>query len=314
MTDEENKLRLEEKITRIFTEISALPKAERENSSGGSAEFKMLKTKLADSVWRWSKCVFSAGRLANAGKEIMECVTRSISSYHGSLDDYINYISAAVSTEIRRANEKQKVFEEQKDRVSEKKRRVLKQMLRYAEENGADIKSAETQRKLAMVFDRTMEEVADLVTVHFQSFVQGDSANTDGGEEISFLDTAAIAEKYGYGNTAEYIVAKSELQARLSGIDNILKKQQERTKPYLSALITHRILAELESAKVDKEATTELLRGVSFANTAEAGRVVQSFFADGEFVTQEEIALWFGRDKTDASRAMKGFLEKISKR
>ena len=76
-------------------------------------------------------------------------------------------------------------------------------------------------------------------------------------------------------------------------------------------MITHRILAELESAKIGKEAITEALHGVSFMKTVEAERVVQIFFADGEFVTQEEIALWFGRDKTDASRAMKKILAKL---
>ena len=311
MTDEENKLRLEEKITRIFTEISALPKAEREKTPCGSVEFKALKTKLADSVWRWSKCVFSAERLANAGKEIMECVSRSILSYDGTADDYIKYISVAISAEIRRANERETAFESQSIHIPDKKRRVLKQMLCYAEDNGTDINSTETQQKIVEMFGCTAEEVADLVKGHSRSAVQSESVKKDDGEEISLLDTVLVAEKYGYENATKDIVAKSELQARFSEIDNVFKKQQERTKPYLSALITHRILAELESAKIGKEAITEALHGVSFMKTVEAERVVQSFFADGEFVTQEEIALWFGRDKTDASRAMKKILAKL---
>ena len=314
MTNDENKIRLEEKITRIAEEIFALPKEERENSSGGSAEFKTLKIKLAENVWRWAE--FKSAKkefkhLKYAGKEIMECINRSITSYKGETDGYIKYISASVSAEIKRANEKQRVFESQKDRVPEKKRRVLRHMIRYAEERGADTKSAKTQWEIAAVFGYTAQDVADLLLVDFQSDVQSESIMGEDGNESSLFDTVAIAEKHGYGNADSDFVLHSELKARLSEIDGVFKNQQGRTKPYLSALVTHKIFKELESAKVNTDTIAELLHGLSFAETAEAMRVMQSFFSAGEFVTQEEVASWFKRDKTDASRAMKGFCEKV---
>ena len=76
-------------------------------------------------------------------------------------------------------------------------------------------------------------------------------------------------------------------------------------------MLTHRILTEFDEAKIDHETIEKLLCGKRFANTAEAHKVIQSFFGNGDFVTQEEVAAWFNRSKTDASRAVGRFLEKI---
>ena len=45
--------------------------------------------------------------------------------------------------------------------------------------------------------------------------------------------------------------------------------------------------------------------------TYEAKRVMECFEKDA-LPTQEEVARWFGRDKTDASRSMKTFVNKLS--
>ena len=81
--------------------------------------------------------------------------------------------------------------------------------------------------------------------------------------------------------------------------------------PYLAALLMHRVLTELENARIEKDEIEELLQNMSFACESESKLVVKSFFGSGEFVSQEQIAAWFGRDKTDASRTLRNFLKKM---
>jgi len=88
---------------------------------------------------------------------------------------------------------------------------------------------------------------------------------------------------------------------------------QDRTKPYLSALLTHRVLCELDAAKVDSTVIAVVLRNVRFSDTEHGRTLIRLFFEAKSFPTQEDIAKQFGKDKTDASRTISIFIKKLQK-
>ena len=130
-----DKKQLEERIEKTVFQILS------------DSESLSLKTKLAGDLWNWAKLVFGEERVKNAGKEIFECVNRSLTNFHGKAKDYIKYISASLKKEIFRANKNNAIFEKQVVSLPEKKNRLLWQIKRYAEENNIDI-----QEKLSVIF------------------------------------------------------------------------------------------------------------------------------------------------------------------
>ena len=297
-----DKQQLEEKIREAATEIFSLAETERHK---GSEEFKSLKTKLATNIWNWCNTVFGKPKTGNAGVEIMECINRSLSSFKGSPAGYMNYIAVSLKNEIQRAKAKATDEEKRLIRLPDKKERKIKQFLHFAEQYGKDIRNTDAQQLIAKEFGCTVEEVSELVLRYFQSFVQGDTIVSDNGEELSLWEIVPALE-----NMMEDFDAKIELEQFLIEIDKAFASVQERTKLYLSALITRHLLVEAGNA--DMNAAVELLHSTSFAKTNAAQKIIEAYKAGGGFCSQEDVAGWFGRDKTEASRTLKNFLEKVS--
>lgn len=298
-----DKERLEERIQATATEIFSLEETARCDEN---EEFKSLKTKLAADILRWCALVFGSQRTGNAGVEIMKCINRSIRSFKGEAAGYMNYIAVALKKEIRRAAREAAYQERCLIRLSDKKLRKIKQFRHFAESCGKDITNADVQKLIAKEWRCDVEEVAELVRYSVQSFVRGDTIISGDGEEQSLWETVPAQENM----TEEKVISKIELKRYLAEIDKTFASAQERTKPYLSALITHRLLVELETASKDN--AVALLRSASFAKTEHAQKLIAMYQTDGAFCSQEDVAKWFGRDKTDASRTLKKFLEKVS--
>lgn len=299
-----DKQQLEEKVRAAATEIFSLAETERHK---GSEEFKSLKAKLAADIWKWCTAVFGSRKSGDAGVEIMECINRSLSSFKGSPAEYMKYIAASLKNEIRRAKAKATDEEKRLIRLPDKKERKIKQFLHFAEQYGKDIRNTDAQQLIAKEFSCSVEDVSELVQCYFQSFVQGDTIVSDNGEELSRWEIVPAPE-----NTMKQYDAKIELEQFLIEIDKAFASVQERTKPYLSALITHRLLVELEAAKLDTDSLIALLCKKLFAKTNAAQKIIKTYKAGSDFCSQEDVAGWFGRDKTDASRTLKNFLEKVS--
>lgn len=305
-----DKTKLEEKITRVASEIFQIPAQSRT----GSAEFLSLKTKLAECLWNWARLTFDEEKVKNSGTEIMDCVNRSLASFNGQAADYIKYISASLKKEISLANERKTVFDERAIRLPEKKRRLLKSMIRSAKEYGKDIQNKECQEHLARMYGHTEKEIADLVKWYFQSSVQSETTVNDEGEEISLLDTKRVFENSGGRTPAQELEQKDEISLVLTSIDKAFSEQQDRTKPYLSALLTRLVLEELESAGTDSTSSLEYLAGRAFAMTDKAIEVKEAFLSGDSCPAQQEVAAWFSKDKTDASRTLRNFMEKMKRR
>ena len=300
-----DKQQLEKRIQATATEIFSLAETSRRDRS---EDFKFLKAKLATDIWKWCAAVFGSERTGNAGVEIMECINRSLSSFKGEVTGYMNYIAAALKKEITRATAKAKNEERSLIRLSEKKQRKIRQFLRFAERCGKDITNPDVQKMIAKDYSYPVEEVSRWRQYYVQSFVQGDTIVSDDGEERSLWDTVPAQETM----LDEAVILKIGLECCLTEIDKAFAAAQERTKPYLSALITHRLLVELESAQADMDNAIALLRSASFAKTEGAQKIIVEYQKGGAFCLQEDIAKRFDRDKTDASRTLKNFLEKVS--
>lgn len=302
-----DKTKLEEKITRVASELFLIPTEQRENS----ADFLSVRTKLADLVWRWAKLIFNHNRLENAGKEIMECINCSLKNFDGESRDYICYISKSIKTEIERANEKKLVFENSIISIPEQKRRKINKLLRYANEYGKDIQLIETQRKVALIFGYTVDGISELVKIYFQSRVCGETEISSDGAVISLFDNADIFNADLYDKTDGPMIQRESLKEALLMIDEKFSGVQERTKPYLSALILRQVLEELSSANADYKTYFEYLNGKAFFTTSAACKVKDFFLKNKRCPSQQEVAEWFNRDKTDASRTFREFLKKL---
>ncbi len=300
-----DKQQLEKRIQATATEIFSLAETSRRDRS---EDFKFLKAKLATDIWKWCAAVFGSERTGNAGVEIMECINRSLSAFKSEVTGYMNYIAAALKKEITRATAKAKNEERSPIRLPEKKQRKIRQFLRFAERCGKDITNPNVQKMIAKEYSYPVEEVSALAQYYAQSFVQGDTIVSDDGKEWSLLDTISSQDT----TPEETVILKTELERCLTEIDKAFAAAQERTKPYLSALITHRLLAELESAQADMGNAMLLLQAASFAKTEGAQKIIAEYQKGGAFCSQEDVAKRFDRNKTDASRTLKKFLEKVS--
>ena len=136
-----DKKQQEAKIIRIATEL--FPFVQQKNTA--CAEFLTLRAKLTDAVWRWALLTFNPEKIKNAAVEIMECVNRSVLSYEGTAERYINYLARSLKQETARANIKLHTFQSEIIPLPENKRRKWNRLCTAAAHYGKDIERAETQ-------------------------------------------------------------------------------------------------------------------------------------------------------------------------
>ena len=306
MDKNQQREKLEKKITKTFSELFLL----KEENKTASEEFSSLKTKLAENIWKWAACIFE--KYENAGQEIMECVNLSINSFKGSPDKYLAYIYVSLKNEIRRANEKQKAFESSQMKFPEKKQQVLNHMIRWAEQYGKNIYDPQTQEGLAVLFNTEADKINRLLYLRERTVTLKEKTIIEDGEEFSLLETKSVSEEKGYGNLDFTFFEKTEsLLEIIKNINDTFENTQERTKPYLSALVTRQLLFEAENANLEIKTILNLIENKTFTKYTEAKKIIECFEKDA-LPTQEEVARWFGRDKTDASRSIKTFVNKLS--
>ena len=304
-----DKKQQEAKIIRIATEL--FPFVQQKNTA--CMEFLTLRTKLTDAVWRWTLLTFNPKKIENAAIEIMECVNRSVLSYEGTAERYINYLARSLKQEINRANIKLHTFHSEIITLPENKRRKWNQLCAAAAHYGKDIERAETQAWLAKRTGYPVNEIAQLMEWKAQTAVQSEHIDFENGNGYSLFDSAALCIQNGYKPADTLLIEQDRIEHCLRLIDAAFAASQERTKQYLSALLTHRVLCELDAAKVDSTVIAEVLHNARFSDTEHGRTLIRLFFEAEAFPTQEDIAAQFGKDKTDASRTISVFIKKLQK-
>ena len=284
-----------------------------QNGNTACVEFLTLRTKLADAVWRFAALTFGTANIENASIEIMECVNRSVLSYEGTAERYINYLTRSLKQEINRANIKLHTFHSEIIPLPENKRRKWNRLCAAAAHYGKDIERAETQAWLAKRTGYPVNEIAQLMEWKAQTAVQSEHIDFENGNGYSLFDSAAVCIQNGYKPADTLLIEQDYIEHYLQRIDAVFTALQDRTKLYLSALLTHRVLCELDAAKVDSTVIAEVLRNARFSDTEHGRTLIRLFFEAEDIPTQEDIAKQFGKDKTDASRTISVFIKKLQK-
>ena len=296
-----NTEQLEKSIIKTVSSIFSL-----KNKDSESGEFHALRIKLASLIWKWASLTFNKAQLQNAGEEVMICINRSLKSYRGEAKKYINYISSALSKEIRRANQKLSIEEKNIIRLPDKKIRKIKDIIHYAEKCGKNINNFETQKWISNSFDYSMEEISELLSWYSSLNVKSEYESFEDRTEVSIFDITDVCKKTGYKST--------ELHKTIAKIEAIFLEEKENThnqlcsKHYLKALLTRQFLEELN--KINCYECEEIIAFIEKAQFCDS--LVCDAFIKEALPSQQEIAIRFGKDKTDASRKLKKFIKKFN--
>ena len=87
-------------------------------------------------------------------------------------------------------------------------------------------------------------------------------------------------------------------------------ENQKSSKLYLSSLLTRQLFDELSKINnFDKEKICELLIKKDFVE-----KTMIQLFIKNKVPTQQEVAEQYNKDKTDASRKLKTFLQKLQEK
>ena len=103
MINKEAKLKKEEEILAIFSQIQSITDKE-------SFEYKKLFQKISVPIWNWTLMCFKEEDVRKVGVEIFHCIKRTLKNYEEQSDSsYIGYLYSCLKTEIQHKTEKAEV-------------------------------------------------------------------------------------------------------------------------------------------------------------------------------------------------------------
>lgn len=311
---DKDKNQLEIKINKTAIDIFSLKKSDDFDES----EYKTLFTKLSDLIWRWAKITFGQ-KIENASSEIMECIKRSLSSFKEGENEYVKYISASLKIEIEKANRKNQLSERELIRIPEKKRIRINQIFKYAEGYGKSLESNSDLKKMASVFNLSDFDLKELLQWKHQAGVLQDYVISNDGKEFSLIESQISSQSFVF-NPEDVFLNKeinknieNRINDFLSLVDEVFVQEKEKTenqkksKQYVGALITRQIMEDLSKIHtIDQTKICKMLNKKRFTD-----QTVLELFKQEKLISQQEIAAWYNKDKTDASRKLKTFWQKL---
>ena len=155
---------------------------------------------------------------------------------------YINYLARSLKQEINRANIKLHTFHSECIPLPGNKRRKWNRLCVAAAHYGKDIERVETQVWLAKQTGYPVNEIAQLMEWKVQTAVQSEHIDSENSKGYSLFDSAAVCTHSGYKAVDACLIEQDHIERSLRLIDAAFAASQDRTKPYLSALLTHRVL------------------------------------------------------------------------
>lgn len=314
---EKDKIQLENKINKTVTTLFSLKKSDDFDES----EYKTLFTKLSDLIWRWAKITFGQ-KVENASIEIMECIRRSISSFNDGENEYLKYISASLKIEIEKANRKNQLSEKELIKIPEKKRRRINQILKYAEGYGKSLESNSDLKKIASVFNLSDFDLIELLQWKHQTGVLQDCVISNDGNEISLIESQIFSQNFLFNPEVVFLNKEinknieNRIKDFLSLVDEVFVQEKEnsenqkKSKQYVGALITRQIIEDLlKIYSIDQTKICRMLNKKRFTD-----QTVLELFKQEKLISQQAIAAWYNKDKTDASRKVNTFLQKLQEK
>ena len=298
----------------IETEISNLAKEFFAISNCDNAlvvKRDTLKGKLWIALWMYYKDIQYTGYESNNettaekySDVINSTIAKAIEAYKVEKETpFLHYVNAAVKNEISR--------ERQKDylhglKVPQKISKYWKQLCQLADSRGIDNRDINKLRQLGVTLG-IPKNVLEQVLKFGKIKITGDSITVD-GKKINVFDTVQSNIR----NPEVELEKKEDTQTvfrRFKIIDEFFGKKQKRVKPYLSALLTLLLFYDLATLNTQLNTKPKF----SFVDIALYDELQEIQIKGGSNPTQQDIALRFGKMKSDASRTLKNFLEEVKK-
>lgn len=297
----------EAEIKYLADEFFSIPKEDNSLISKRNT----LKEKLWIALWMYYKEIQYTGYeydgeiLAEKYSDVINCtIAKTMEAYKIEKETpFLHYVNAAVKNEISR--------ERQKDylhglKVPQKIFRQWKLLVHLAHVRGIDDSDINKMRELGVTLGipkNVLEQVLEFGKIK----ITGDSITVD-GKKINVFDTVQSNIR----NPEVELEKKEDTQTvfwRFKIIDEFFGKKQERVKPYLSALLTLLLFYDLATLNTQLNTKPKF----SFVDIALYDELQEIQIKGGSHPTQQDIALRFGKMKSDASRTLKNFLEEVKK-
>lgn len=285
-----------------------LPKDDTDNS----VQRNTCKEQLWIALWKYYKEILYA-QFENESERtadlysgvINETIAKAMSAYQPENETpFLHYVNAAVKNEI--SHERQKNYLHGL-KVPQKIRRHWNQLYNLAQLKGIDTVDTAKLRQLGLILGYSETEIC--AAIDYAGIGVHSNIRFCNGEEIDVFDSLVSP----VGNPEVEYERQCEIDEhirRFKLIDDCFAEKQERVKPYVSALLTLEVYQDLSVlCTVSEEQCT-----FTFIDTALFEELKNCGKNHTKPVTQQEIAARFGRDKTDASRTLRRFLDEVKEK
>lgn len=239
-----------------------------------------------------------------------------------SATDFISFFEASIREEFKHSMCKnERIEKNQGIGIPEKKQRIysdynrVKTAVQMCAKNRKDLTESRIQEIYISTSNHyriTIEKLRKIILEISNASVllESDTIRNSDEEDLTVTIFDSLTGADSVENDLSDKVKIDEIAQKLLTLDEAYSCAQERTKPYLSALLTRQALEEFSSANVDYKTYFEYLNDKAFFTTRKASMVKELFLKYKKCPPQQEVAEWFGRDKTDASRTLRNFLKK----
>jgi len=274
---------------------------------------KTLRNKLWTEIWYYCKnCQYA--RRESTGEEslaekysgiINETIYKCFEAFNPKKGkSFISYLNAAMAKEISR--EKQIDYMHGMN-ISSRTRSLWKHLQNLAEYQGISSNNISEITKLGISIGKTEKEIRNAF-IWGRVNISSDIVLNSNGEEYSLFDYCAFPKKHEDDPLEKVFETKNDYTHGIfCSIEGEFCKKQERTKPFISALLTLKFFTcLLEIENYPKNAKSFLFIDSSLYN-----ELKECTNSKKPYPTQQDIAKRFKKEKTDASRTINRFLSEV---
>jgi len=238
------------------------------------------------------------------GFEIVSTAKACIESYKAENGVFLNYFNVALKRALFTQKAKEEISETRSGlKLDQKTNHLIRRILQYIKINGADPDESWFADKIADALNIPPEKAIEAIMINHDVFVQSGNVpitNKDGRKDELFN---LIADKTSPPDKA--LIDEVSVQTRIQAIDAAFQKQQKRTKPLLSKLLTARLLKALD----DIQLIEKVIPGISFIDK----QLYARYKENRAVPTAREIGESLGVMETSISRTINTFTEKINR-
>lgn len=297
----------EKEISILTDEFFALPK----DDARVSAVRNTVKEKLFIVLWKYYTQVQYKACESN-GEKICEVysgiigitIASCMENYkYNTHHNFLHYVNAAVKNEISRERQRNYL---QGIKVPQKIKRLWHDLSNLATSKQIPLDDRENIFAIGVTLGKNKTEIQQAIDYGMMTITS--NIMHVKGKEIDVFDiitsNALLPEEI-----FEQQEANIKHIEQFKFIDAVFSKKQDRVKKYLSALLTLELYKAL-SLVFETQGKEEKF---SFIDKTLFNELHVKELHREKLPTQQEIARRFGKDKTDASRALNNFLAEVKK-